>query len=282
MEPATNVRLRARRRFLILVKTYPNPSESLAETVCTAAVDEDGKLVRLFPIPFRNMPEANRFKKWQWIEADVSKAPDPRPESFKVDTSTLKTIGEPMPAQKHWPERWKMIEHLVSPSMCVLDHLTPGRQTPSLGLIKPRDLDLIIEDLPENERSWTPKQLGNLMQQEGTADLFGAVRPSRGILEKMPVKISYKFHCGDPGCRGHTKMIEDWEICESWRSWQRLYPTREVLEQKIRQKYLDEPRRDDNLYFFVGTMLSHPSTWLIIGQIRPLHLRRSAIQDALL
>jgi hypothetical protein len=57
------------RKFLVVVKTYPNPSASTNEAVCTAAVDETGALTRLFPIPFRTLAEGQRFKKWQWIRA---------------------------------------------------------------------------------------------------------------------------------------------------------------------------------------------------------------------
>ncbi|MGR9449202.1 hypothetical protein [Rhizobium leguminosarum] len=40
-------------RILILCKTYPSPSGKYAETTCVAGMDERGKLVRLFPVPFR-------------------------------------------------------------------------------------------------------------------------------------------------------------------------------------------------------------------------------------
>jgi hypothetical protein len=40
-------------RILILCKTYPSPSGKHVEMSCVAGMEQDGRLVRLFPIPFR-------------------------------------------------------------------------------------------------------------------------------------------------------------------------------------------------------------------------------------
>ena len=94
----------------------------------------------------------------------------------------------------------------------------------------------------------------------GKVHLFGnAVAPAR-LLEKMPVKFRYKFECSD--CEStHRLLFEDWEVCESWRKWsrERRYGTRGVLEEAVIHRYVDEPRRKDNLYFFFdGNMAAHP------------------------
>lgn len=39
-------------RVLITVKTYPIPSDTYDELVCTAGVTENGDFVRLYPIRF--------------------------------------------------------------------------------------------------------------------------------------------------------------------------------------------------------------------------------------
>lgn len=52
-------RIRAR----VLVKAYPQPSEQYGETVCVAAITEDGsRLLRLYPIRFRHLDPEQRFK----------------------------------------------------------------------------------------------------------------------------------------------------------------------------------------------------------------------------
>lgn len=60
-------------RILILCKTYPSPSAKYTETSCVAGMDEDGNLIRLYPVPFRLITEDQQFAKWQWIEALIEK-----------------------------------------------------------------------------------------------------------------------------------------------------------------------------------------------------------------
>jgi hypothetical protein len=53
-----------RKRVLILCKTYPSPSSTYVETSCVAGMDDSGKLIRLFPVPFRLVSDEQQFKKW--------------------------------------------------------------------------------------------------------------------------------------------------------------------------------------------------------------------------
>lgn len=70
----------ARERVLITVKTYPTLSRKYGETVCTAGVREDGSWVRIYPVPFRRLEEAEQYRKFDWLECDLIKSrSDPRP-----------------------------------------------------------------------------------------------------------------------------------------------------------------------------------------------------------
>ena len=40
-------------RVLITVTTYPLPSRSHDELVCTAGILEDGSWIRIYPVPFK-------------------------------------------------------------------------------------------------------------------------------------------------------------------------------------------------------------------------------------
>ncbi|MCQ3008744.1 hypothetical protein NLO93_27835, partial [Pseudomonas savastanoi] len=54
-------------------------------------MDQDGNLVRLYPVPFRLVTEEQKFAKWQWIEASIEKSPgDHRPESHKIGVDTIR------------------------------------------------------------------------------------------------------------------------------------------------------------------------------------------------
>jgi hypothetical protein len=78
-----------RTRILILCKTYPSPSSRNVETSCVAGMTIDGRLLRLYPVPFRLLNDQSQFRKWQWIEADIEKARnDHRPESHRFRAPT--------------------------------------------------------------------------------------------------------------------------------------------------------------------------------------------------
>jgi hypothetical protein len=96
-------------RILILCKTYPSPSGKYAETTCVAGMDENGNLVRLFPVPFRLIAEEQQFKKWQWVKAKVEKAKkDHRPESFTIKTDTI-AGGSVVEPGRNWGERRRLL-----------------------------------------------------------------------------------------------------------------------------------------------------------------------------
>ena len=63
------------RRVLIIAKTYPELSSKYGETVCTAAVDEQGNPLRLSRIPFRYLEGPQRFQRYQWVWLSLSKNP---------------------------------------------------------------------------------------------------------------------------------------------------------------------------------------------------------------
>jgi hypothetical protein len=99
-----------RKRIYITVKTYPTLSEKYDELVCTAGICEDGSWIRLYPLPFRKLEHEQKYKKWQWIEADVERrTQDIRPESYRVlNLDNLKVI--PAKSKKvDWNERKQII-----------------------------------------------------------------------------------------------------------------------------------------------------------------------------
>lgn len=55
-------------RVLILVMTYPHPSQKHQELVCTAGITDSGEWVRLYPIDYRYLPNHQQFRKYQWIK----------------------------------------------------------------------------------------------------------------------------------------------------------------------------------------------------------------------
>ncbi len=95
----------ATERVLITVKTYPTLSRKYGETVCTAGVREDGTWMRIYPVPFRRLDEAEQYRKFDWIETDFVKSKsDPRPETYHpADIMKLVPSGH-MGKEDKWRE----------------------------------------------------------------------------------------------------------------------------------------------------------------------------------
>ena len=81
-------------KILITVKTYPTLSKKYAELVCTAGVNEAGEWRRIYPVRFRQLNTASKYKKFQWIEAELEKSnSDNRPETYRIkNPDTIKLM----------------------------------------------------------------------------------------------------------------------------------------------------------------------------------------------
>lgn len=249
-----------KKRVLVTVKTYPLPSKKAIEVSCTAGITDDNEWIRLFPLPFRHLEYSKRFKKYQWIEANIVKAAsDPRPESYRVDLDSLKPIGSPLPTKNNWQVRKERILPLAATSLC---HLQSTRESTgvTLGIFKPRCInELIIE--PEENPYWTPSEIETLSQQH----MFEKIRVEP--VEKIPFKFKYRFFCNDSKCEGHILSVTDWEISESYRKWRKDYG--DSWESNFRQKYEYDVIYCFDTYFYVGTVRAHPDVWIIVGLFYP-------------
>jgi len=246
-------------KVLITVKTYPLPSESYLELVCTAGVREDGRFIRLYPIDYRYQPYYKWYKKYQWIEVYAEKnTKDPRPETYRPDMTTLKILGNPLDTKRNWAERKQYVLARGAQTMCALQKIQ--QKECSLGIIKPREvIDFKIE---KTEKEWKPKWQAEIAQLQ----LIG---PQRKELEKIPYKFSYVYKCEDSSCKVHTMMIEDWEISELFRSLRDKYGDEKIAVDKVRDKYLNKMCSPDiDTHFYVGTALKF-GTYMILGVFWP-------------
>jgi len=249
--------MKERKRILITVKTYPHPSKSYLELVCTAGVLEDGSFIRLYPVDFRYQPYWNWYKKYQWVEVDVERRhKDPRHESFRPYLDTLTLRGSPLSTKHGWAERRRYVLAQPPRTMCDLRQ----DDTVSLGIVKPRSVaDVIVKP---SERDWAPGVEAEMKQLH----LLG---PRRKPLEKIPYTFSYRFHCAEEGCRGHTMSIHDWEIGRLYLSMRDKFRDEDTAVEKVRQKFFDQMCAEGiDTHFFVGTTLAH-GTWIVLGVFWP-------------
>jgi len=260
-------------RVLITVKTYPLPSRSYTELVCTAGLLDGEKWIRMYPIPYRLLQDQQKYPKYSWIELNLTrKRDDFRPESYRPKLG----VDEPIKVFQHigtdneWAARRSFVLKEVFTSMNELIELSKDEnQRKSLATLKPtRIVDFVIE---EDEREWNPKWLEDLKQ----FNMFElpTQQGHRKLVRKLPYKFSYRFLSeGDTAPR--KMMIEDWEIGALF--WNCLYRTdgdEQAALELVKQKYLDEFIEKD-LFLFVGTTLkfhamSAPNPFVIIGVFYP-------------
>lgn len=247
-------------RVLIVVKTYPNPSQKYGETVCCAGIDlATHAWVRIYPVNFRRL--AAKFKKYQIIECSASKpTSDKRTESRRVDQDTIRPIGDPLPTSDYWRQRLAWLPPLYPSLEAIQDE--HRRSGITLAAFRPAAITRLVIGKP---RPWTQKQLGVVRQKR----LNLGEDDSRELqeLEQIPVTFSYRLRCDDRRCRGHKKRILDWEIGESYRKWRRKYGS--AWEAKLRQRYESELPNKSDVLLVVGTMKAHPHTFTIVGLIYP-------------
>ncbi len=252
---------RAKRRVLITVKTYPQPSMKYEETVCVAGIDMDSlQWVRLYPVQFRALPFEQQFRKYDIVSLYLKKHPqDSRPESYRPDYDSLAVEGS-LPAGGDWHERRTIVEPTASASMCAIqmEHQTTNK---SLGCFRPAEvLDFIVED---DSPRWEGKQRSALQQ----LSLF---ETGRQPLEKVPLKFSYRYRCTDRACAGHRQTLLDWEAYQLYRNLKAKGDSIATIRQKIREKFLEDlcgPSKDT--MFFVGNHSTHPASFMVLGVFYP-------------
>ena len=94
-------------RVFITVKTYPTLSVKYDELVCTAGITEKGKWIRIYPVPFRKLKWEKQYKKYQWIELEVTK----NKKDFRLESHRPTNQGETIQSKefiKKWEDRKKL------------------------------------------------------------------------------------------------------------------------------------------------------------------------------
>jgi len=241
--------------LLVTVKTYPTPSRKYIETTCVSGITDAGHWIRLHPVNFRSLEEANQFPRYSRIRVQVNKSTrDTRPESHHLDIDSIEQLGV-VPTTNAWQERRSVIEPMLSRSVEELANQLDANGT-SLGVIRPKEITRFR--MEKTNPRWSPEELGKLDQQE----LFSPRQVPR--LEKIPFRFIYEFNCDDSRCHGHKMQVFDWEVAQAYRDWSR---GKTPLEwQKMFLKEFDYKVRHfyDSL-FFLGTLAAYPRNWIIGG-----------------
>lgn len=260
----------AKTKVLITVKTYPSISRKYEETVCTAGMKEDGTWIRIYPVPFRKLPYAQQYPKYQWIEMDLIKnKSDFRPESYRpidIDADDLVVFGDKIDTKYNWAKRKEIVLQDVYTDLTKLitEAKTKGVNT-SLAVFKPTKIkDFIVE---KSERDWSQRQKaalqqGNLFEDKSTFE----------VVKKLPYKFSYTFE--DCNGREATLMNEDWEVgALYWNCLKKHKGDEKAACADVRKKYWNDFAKTKYIHFFLGTTLLNqlraPNPFVIVGTFHP-------------
>jgi len=255
------------KRVLVTVKAYPVESKKNGEVVCMAGITDEGEWIRLYPVPFDLFRGGHRkLKKFTWIEVECKKDVDMlgRKESHKIRHNTIKVVDRSLAPKRGvpWEARNAAMLPKLSQSIEELDQKFKDDRT-SLGLIRPREVMRFIK-----KRELTEEELAGPQHMQQTLD--GRIfKP----LQDIPHVFQYIFRCNDAACypakpQPHKILCEDWELYESLRAWKSRYETRELLWEKLHEKFYDWMVDTRELFFIMGMFSRFPS-WLIIGLYYP-------------
>ena len=237
-----------RERILVTVRTYPTPSAGNRETVCTGGITDSREWRRLYPVPLRYLPEAQRFKTWDVIEVDVRAARrDNRPESRCPHLPMLKVST----SIKSWKARCEWVEPTCHLSLQAM--IDAGR---SLGpVVVTEVLDLIAR---QEQPIWDPRRKAKLEQMM----LFDDPLP----LEKVPYQ--FRFIWRDADGEERDSLVISWEMAQTWRNYRKGYSD---PIGKMKEKLLGDyfgPQRAPK--FFMGNHSRFRNTFMVCGWFVPL------------
>jgi len=252
--------------LLILTKTYPSPSGGHRETTCVAAVTRDGEMRRVYPVPYRLLDGDAQFRKWEWIQARVSRTDkDHRPESRRIDTGSIQRSNNVIPIRKgDWSERMQWLEPHIVPGFTALERRRQNTGE-TLGVLRVnRILELRIS--PVKNPEWTEADRVKLTQ-DGLFDSAEIRR--RPLLRKLPYDFHYTYECTGPDGEADvaTHKLTDWEVgALFWNCFADYGP--KGWEEKFRRR-LETEFAEKDLLLLMGTIHRFPDQWLIVGIVYP-------------
>jgi hypothetical protein len=244
---------------LITVKAYPNPSMKYVETVCCAGIDlATNQWIRLYPIPFRDLDESQKFKKYNIIRVKCYKSNDARIESYKVDSDSIEILDH-IDTKKKWEQRKKLLLPTVSESFCKI--LCDASQNKSLGMFKPGDVTF----------SYSKSDLKNPDSRQAAYAQLSFFDKNKKAIEQIPFDFYYSFTCNNCSqCQGHKLLIIDWELGQSYRSWRYRYKSEKLLLEKIEERWHKNMCTSKyDTYFFVGNQRRFKNQFMVLGVFYP-------------
>lgn len=263
-----------KQKVLITVTTYPLPSRSYDELVCTAGVLENGQWIRIYPVPLsfltgmKTDQKVQQFK-YTWIELDLKKRTDDfRPESHSPQNYNFQdlTVHGTISTERNWLERKQYCLANVYTNLSQLIGDSKAPKNVSLATFKPTKIKRFewVEDTKEWKDEWKD------LRKQG--DLFAQDSDPEKIIPKLPYKFYYVFT--DDAGKESRMMIEDWEIgALYWNCLKGAEGDEAVALKKVKEKY-EQFAGENDTYLFLGTTMKFhrqraKNPFVIIGVFYP-------------
>jgi hypothetical protein len=237
----------------VVVKAAPRASQTHGETVCIAAIDRSGAWIRLYPVSFRDLADAQRFGRWdhlqfRWRRPKASS--DMRSESRRVDPSSIVILGQ-LPAS----QRDALLNRIAVSSL-----KKERAANRSLALLKPEIIDFrairrSIEDLDRQRSTYAA-----IEAQKSLFEAIGHAIPRN----PCPYEFVYCYR-DDDGI--HNGTCQDWETEVTFmRRLKEMSSEKEALDwmyQKFGEEY-----PSSGMALAMGTHRYRQDQWLVNGVIR--------------
>lgn len=269
-----------RERLLLWGMTYPELSKKHTEVVCTGAafMDRPG-LVRLYPLDLRYLkdehgsplPKENRPRKWSIISAKIRRSTglDMRPESYKIDPSSIQVESRFAPKNDGWAQREGILikrEHMVRG----LEEMEEKQATSktSLGIVEGAEiLDVNLVPVPqEQQHEWRARYEATISQQ----DMW---LPGQKPVPLPKFKPSITFKC--PGdSKEYTRKVLDWEVIElAKHHFDDPDPCRGFKDALIRKAFSTNKQP----YLIFGNINNYPSTFVVVAILYPDRVQQQTL-----
>jgi hypothetical protein len=263
-----------RLKVLITVTTYPQPSKSHDELVCTAGILSTGEWIRIYPVPLSFLVDLKTGKqvdnlKYTWFELELRKRSDDfRPESHSPQYYDFRdlTIFERLDTKGNWFKRKEIVLQNVQTDMKQLIEDSKDPKLVSLATFKPTSITRL--EWEADDRKWKDEWVD--LRKQG--DLFAGDKDPEQLIPKLPYKFFYVFK--DNAGKERRMMVIDWEIgALYWNCLRTAEGNEQVALQQVKNKYEDEFKKEKDVYFFLGTTKSFhkrsKNPFMIIGVFYP-------------
>ena len=257
-------------KIWIVVKTYPTFSKKYFELVCTAGINEKGEWRRLYPIPFRQKKQIEKYKKYQWIEASIERnTSDPRPESYKLK-GEISITSLPLDTKNNWEKRKRILEKVPIFQNKEALIKKAHKNELSLAVFKPAQIRGFAYEA--TERDWSQDILKRIEEENSQLPLFQDFKKEIQLIKKLPYKFFYTFV--DNNGKESSLMIEDWEIgALYWNCLKRHHNDEQKAVIDVKNKYEGFISKNEILLFLGTTKEFHirksKNPFVIIGVFYP-------------